>query len=1136
MKTAAPSLTRSDDGYWISDSLAMAPFLMAIAGASDSWLFISSTGGLTAGRRNADHALFPYETEDKIRDGAAHTGGFTVIEEASGAHPLWQPLSPQAARIDGTRRLHKTALGDAVTFEETHEELGLTFAVTWRTSSTFGLVRQCRLRETRGSARSLLVVDGLVNLLPPGASVAVQRNLSNLLDAYKVTDVDPDTGLGVVYLNSLLTDLAEPAESLAATTVWQVGLRPEDHLLTPRYLLALRAGAQPPGERQVRGERAAYLTRARVELAAHGEASWTTLADVGLDSAQVADLRESIRDHAAAASRVGAALIGDRGRLRSLVASADGLQCTGDAVAADHHTANVLFNIMRGGVVQDGYRLRVEDLLDYVHHRNRQVAETLRAQLPTSLADDLTVSKLNDWAAGTGDPDLIRLLRSFLPLTFGRRHGDPSRPWNKFDIVVSGPDGKPRSDYQGNWRDIFQNWEALAWSFPGYLSGMISTFVDATTLDGYNPYRISRAGIDWETPDPEDPWANIGYWSDHQIVYLLALLETCDAFNPGEVATMLHQRVFTSADVPYRLADFDQMLVDARDTITFDQAAHDAARERAARIGGDGLLVYDGAGELVRSTLAEKLLLLLCAKLVNLVPLGGLWMNTQRPEWNDANNALVGRGLSVVTVAYLRRYLVYLTPLLTAAGRDVEVSAELAALVGRLSGLLRDVLPALGGDAWAERCRTVIEDLGRAGADYRRQVYQGPTGERTKLTADQVRELLTVAREHCEATLQANRRADGLFHGYNTMTLSDDEVIVGRLPLMLEGQVAVLASGFLDASAARAMLSALRESPLYRADQHSYQLYPDVETRPFLERNKLPAAADDLELLPALAGRGDRTVVVRDSLGTWHFAAPLHNAKDLSQRLDELQRDDDLAALVERDRDAVMAMFEQVFEHGSFIGRSGSFFAFEGLGSIYWHMVSKLLLGIQRAALAADPVDPFLLAAYEDVRRGLGYCKDPGTYGAFPTDPYSHTPAGHGARQPGMTGQVKEEVIARFAEVGVRCQDGRIATDARLVRPTEWLTEPATFAYVDVHHQPRSLELDAGSFAFTWCQVPVVVYAAGDPGWRVRWADGRSTQEAGAELPRAVSEQVFARAGTVESLTAHLGVDIDVGGGPVPGG
>ena len=41
--------------------------------------------------------------------------------------------------------------------------------------------------------------------------------------------------------------------------------------------------------------------------------------------------------------------------------------------------------------------------------------------------------------------------------------------------------------------------------------------------------------------------------------------------------------------------------------------------------------------------MVEKLLVLLMAKLSNFIPSGGIWMNTQRPEWNDANNALVGK-------------------------------------------------------------------------------------------------------------------------------------------------------------------------------------------------------------------------------------------------------------------------------------------------------------------------------------------------------------------------------------------------------------------------------------------------------------------------------------------------------------
>ncbi len=90
-----------------------------------------------------------------------------------------------------------------------------------------------------------------------------------------------------------------------------------------------------------------------------------------------------------------------------------------------------------------------------------------------------------------------------MPLTFSRRHGDPSRPWNQFSIEIKNEDGTPKSDFQGNWRDIFQNWEALSISYPGYIENIISKFVNASTPDGYNPYRTMRNGIDWEAPDPE---------------------------------------------------------------------------------------------------------------------------------------------------------------------------------------------------------------------------------------------------------------------------------------------------------------------------------------------------------------------------------------------------------------------------------------------------------------------------------------------------------------------------------------------------------------------------------------------------------------------------------------------------------
>ena len=68
--------------------------------------------------------------------------------------------------------------------------------------------------------------------------------------------------------------------------------------------------------------------------------------------------------------------------------------------------------------------------------------------------------------------------------------------------------------------------------------------------------------------------------------------------------------------------------------------------------------------------------------------------------------------------------------------------------------------------------------------------------------------------------------------------------------------------------------------------------------------------------------------------------------------------------------------------------------------------------------------------------------KPPTLYGAFPTDPYSHTPEGKGAQQPGMTGQVKEDIISRFGELGVFVEDGTLLFDPCMLRKEEFISNP----------------------------------------------------------------------------------------------
>ena len=146
----------------------------------------------------------------------------------------------------------------------------------------------------------------------------------------------------------------------------------------------------------------------------------------------------------------------------------------------------------------------------------------------------------------------------------------------------------------------------------------------------------------------------------------------------------LTREIFAYANVPYRIKPYEALLANPKDTVVFDPQLEELVRRRVRSMGADGKLVWDKHGHVRLVNLAEKLLVPLLAKLSNFIPEAGIWLNTQRPEWNDANNALVGNGASMVTLYYLRRHLTFCQELFRAqADSRFSVSAEVAGLLRR---------------------------------------------------------------------------------------------------------------------------------------------------------------------------------------------------------------------------------------------------------------------------------------------------------------------------------------------------------------------------------------------------------------------------------------------------------------------
>jgi hypothetical protein len=656
---------------------------------------------------------------------------------------------------------------------------------------------------------------------------------------------------------------------------------------------------------------------------------------------------------------------------------------------------------------------------------------------------------------------------------------------------------------------------------------VIARFVNASTADGYNPYRITKKGIDWEVDDPDNPWSYIGYWGDHQIIYLLKLLELSSQFHPERIGRLLRRRIFSYANVPYRIRPFEALLDNPKHTVDFDRELDDRIVDRVEDLGSDGRLLIDAEGDVFLVNLLEKLLVPLLSKLGNLIIDGGIWLNTQRPEWNDANNALVGHGLSMVTLCYMRRYVRFLQELVAMEEEPVELSVEVDQWLTDTSEALDKICLSASAMQLDDRRRfEFLRELGLAASRYRSSVYVDRRSSASAVrNIEDIRSMLEAALTVIDHSIRHNRREDGLYHAYNLMKAGAGEVSVEPLYLMLEGQVAALSSGVIDPQSAIALIQALFDSDLFRPDRRTFLLYPDRELPGFLDKNRIPSEAlDAIPILGRMLDEGDERIVVRDIEGCARFNADFANVGQLAARLDEL-RDAYEGRLLSASR-AIEDLYETVFNHRSFTGRSGGMFGFEGLGCVYWHMVSKLLLAVQEVFFdALDRGEAWetcsrLGQMYYRVREGIGFNKTPAEYGAFPMDPYSHTPGHGGAQQPGMTGQVKEEILTRFGELGLRVSNGKVRFEPRLLRRREFSADGRVLRFLDVDGEWNDLAIPENTLAFTWCQVPVIYRLVEEAETNIVLSldSGEARSSTDLSLPGDMSAELLDRSGRVRRV------------------
>ena len=1076
--------------YCIENYDHMQPFFISLASDTDLWMYISSTGGLTCGRRNPEQVLFPYYTDDKITENYEQTGPKTIlrVQTAQGTK-LWEPFSSrQMGTYHIIRSIAKSVTGNRLLFREENVDLGLIFSYEWAPATQLGWVRTAHLSNETDAPITVEVLDGLQNVMPSGVERITQNTFSTLVDGYKHTE-HVGNGMVLFRMEAILVDRAEPSESLRCNTVYTLSdsrhpIPDTQYLCSSAQLDTFRRGGTIQPESESKGVRGAIFAHFTTTLPSKNNSTqpyttqhnptpytWHFICDVMQDAVSVRRSMAFMQQPDAVA-QLQSALQTTTANLRQIVAQNDGVQSTADEANDARHFANTLFNTMRGGFYCDNYQISGPAFAQHIRTFNRALADKHHTFL-TNLPESISHAELDQAVQDRQDHQLHRLFMEYLPLTFSRRHGDPSRPWNLFDIRVKNEQDRHIISYQGNWRDIFQNWEALSLSYPDYVNSIIAKFLNATTADGYNPYKVTSEGIDWEVIEPENPWSNIGYWGDHQIIYLCRLLELSHKHNPQALRDMLGMREFAFAAVPYRFRSYADIVRDPKNTITFDQAAHDHIFSQLSTYGQDARLVMGTDNQPLLVTFTEKLLITLLTKLSNFIPEAGIWMNTLRPEWNDANNALVGNGASMVTLYYMRRFVAFLIDLYQSEETTYALSEEVVLFLRNILTVMVNHLPEQADQPIAftnHTRRTFTDQVGRAGEAYRNAIYAGHSGKKVEMEASLICQFLNMTLDFIDQSIDVNQREDGLYHAYNLVKFDRGTITISHLYEMLEGQVAVLSSRRLDAEQAANLLDSMRQSALYREDQRSYMLYPARKRASFLDMNNLPAEALSLPIVQRLLAHHATDILTQDCTGKVHFSANFNNA-DFLLRAIQMSSED----ITPEETEQLLDLYEQLFNHHAFTGRSGTFYKYEGLGCIYWHMVSKLLLAVGECIGNTGVPTPDsrqtalerLRTHYHAIREGIGSHKTPAEYGSFPFDAYSHTPSMSGVQQPGMTGQVKEDIISRFFELGVHVQDGQITFCPIMLTDADFRDGELRFSYCGTEIIYRKTGKGTGSVTLT---------------------------------------------------------------------
>jgi hypothetical protein len=117
-----------------------------------------------------------------------------------------------------------------------------------------------------------------------------------------------------------------------------------------------------------------------------------------------------------------------------------------------------------------------------------------------------------------------------------------------------------------------------------------------------------------------------------------------------------------------------------------------------------------------------------------------------------------------------------------------------------------------------------------------------------------------------------------------------------------------------------------------------------------------------------------------------------------------------------------------------------------------------------------------------------------------------------------MTGQVKEDILSRFLQLGLIVQNGEIHFYPVLLKREEFLAAPGQFEYTDIEGNQIKIKLEKNSLAFTYCQIPVIYNISNSARLVLYAKDGSSLDSKDLNIDRKTSSKIFGRTSSLSKI------------------